>query len=299
MLSTGAAAGAAEPIVEETTDTILKADGGGGFAQPCLHIAIPKLIDRAWESGLSILTISNCRGLLGTLWSPLEQISSTGLIGVGLCNTPAYVAWPGSRKRLFGTNPLGFGWPRRGKPPMVFDQASSVLSRGTMERLARTMGEQESLPPNAAVDHLGRLVQEPSKGLEGAMLPFGGQKGANITLMVELLSLLAGGSMALETASALDQKAAEDSTDSWPPKEEEEEEEEERVEAGLASMDRGMVFLALSPEFFPGGMIASARAELLFEHMRSGEGKIEDVKVMSSSSDTDNYDNQSGSIILP
>mmetsp|Transcript_25811 Transcript_25811/g.36041 ORF Transcript_25811/g.36041 Transcript_25811/m.36041 type:complete len:84 (+) Transcript_25811:230-481(+) len=40
-------------------------------------------------------------------------------------------------------------------------------------------------------------------------------------------------------------------------------------------------------------MIASARAELLFEHMRSGEGKIEDVKVMSSSSDTDNYDNQS------
>eukprot|EP00466_Bigelowiella_natans_P001900 jgi/Bigna1/140663/aug1.57_g15371 len=304
----GTAAGTAEPIIEETTDTIIKADGGGGFAQPCLHLAIPQLIDTAWENGICILTISNCRGILGTLWSPLEQISSTGLIAVGLCNTPAYVAWPGSRKRLLGTNPLGFGWPRRGKPPMVFDQASSVMSRGggvekkkkradggAMERLASVVGEQQPLPPKAAVDDLGRHVQDPSKGLSGAMLPFGGQKGANVALMVELLSLLAGGNMAFETVKAPGAEGEETDTFSSPTTT-----KGGGVEADLASMDRGMplaktggvkVFLALSPEFFPGGMTASARAELLFEHMRSGEGKIEDVKVKSTL-DMDTYDEQ-------
>jgi len=255
MLESKAVNGTAEPQMEETTDTILKVDGQGGFSQPCLRVSIPRLIDMAYDSGITIMTASNCKGDIGPLWGPLEQIARSNLIGVALCNTPAYVAWPGSPKRLLGTNPLGFAWPRRGKPPLVIDQASSLLSRRSLETLAAQPGSE--LPAGAALDSSGRHTTQPNRALEGAQLAMGGQKGANIALIVELFSLLAGGNLAFETEA----EGTEDS-----------------------DMDRGLVVIGINPDCFPGGQTAAPRAELLFEHMRSGEGRIRDVEIDSSES---------------
>jgi len=289
MLQENVANGSVQPMVEETTEAILKADGGGGFSQPCVHMALPMLIDAAWENGFAVLTVSNCRGVTGALWSPLEMIASAGLVGVGLCNTPAYVAWPGSRKRILGTNPLAFSWPRRGRQPLVIDQASSLLSRGKLASLASMHNNNDggtgNLPSGAAVDtSTGKVTSDPVAGLHGAMLPFGNHKGANIALMVELLSTLAGGGLAFETT--INQKNCPEQ----PGKQESPEDKDangDNLYEELCSMDRGMIFLALCPEFFPGGITAGARAELLFEHIKSGEGRIQDVELNSDASTMD------------
>lgn len=49
-----------------------------------------------------------------------------------------------------------------------------------------------------AVDADGRPTTDPEAALTGALLPFGGYKGANIALLVELLSSIAGGRWAVD-----------------------------------------------------------------------------------------------------
>src|SRR5216683_2165508 len=39
------------------------------------------------------------------------------------------VVWDGKRK-ILGTNPMGFACPRPGRLPLVWDQASSVMAQG-------------------------------------------------------------------------------------------------------------------------------------------------------------------------
>ena len=54
------------------------------------------------------------------------------------------------------------------------------------------------LPEGWAVDADGRPTTDPEAALAGALLPFGGYKGANIALLVELLSSMAGGNWAMD-----------------------------------------------------------------------------------------------------
>lgn len=71
---------------------------------------------------------------------------------------------------------MGFAAPRRGSYPMVFDQASSAMANGDVQ-IARREGRQ--LPPGTGIDREGKPTTDPNAVLEGgALLPFGGHKGA-------------------------------------------------------------------------------------------------------------------------
>jgi LDH2 family malate/lactate/ureidoglycolate dehydrogenase len=97
----------------------------------------------------------------------------------------AYVAPAGGSKPLYGTNPMGFAWPRKGRPPMVFDQASSVTARGEIQLHLR---DGKPIPEGWAIGPEGEATTDPQTALAGAQLTFGGHKGAAIALMVELLA---------------------------------------------------------------------------------------------------------------
>jgi (2R)-3-sulfolactate dehydrogenase (NADP+) len=93
-------------------------------------------------------------------------------------------ATPGG-SRVFGTNPLAFGVPlERPHPDLVIDQASSATAFVNIARLAEQGG---LIPDGWAVDERGFATQDPRRAMNGALLPFGGYKGANIALLVELL----------------------------------------------------------------------------------------------------------------
>lgn len=115
----------------------------------------------------------------------------------------------GGVRPVFGTNPLGFAWPRRGNAPLVVDLATSAIARGEIQLRQRT-GQQ--LPQGWAIDEDGNPTTDPARGLAGAQLTFGGYKGSAIALMVELLAgPLIGDMLSFEALRA-------DNGDGGPPR---------------------------------------------------------------------------------
>jgi Malate/L-lactate dehydrogenase/NAD(P)-binding Rossmann-like domain len=104
--------------------------------------------------------------------------------------SPALLAAEPGAGRVFGTNPLAYFVARAQRAPFTVDQASSSTAIVSVRDAA---AQGALLPEGWAVDADGRPTTDPEAALAGALLPFGGYKGANIALLVELLSSMAGG----------------------------------------------------------------------------------------------------------
>lgn len=81
--------------------------------------------------------------------------------------------------------PFGFGLPRPGKTPYVFDLATFVVARCEIA-LHHRAGK--PLPEGWAIDAKGHPATDPVAALSGAMLPFGGHKGSAIGTMIGRLA---------------------------------------------------------------------------------------------------------------
>lgn len=175
----------AVPVLEaQEGSAIVKVNASGGFANPAFELGLPVLAERARSLGIAALVINDCTHF-SALWPEVEGLTGEGLAGLVMCPSYATVAPTGGNKPLLGTNPFAFGWPRKNKPPYVFDFATSVAARGEIE-LHRRAGK--PLPEGWAIDAEGNPTTDPEAALAGAMLPFGGHKGSAIGTMVELLA---------------------------------------------------------------------------------------------------------------
>ena len=92
------------------------------------------------------------------LWIEIEPLAEAGLCALACVSYKPAVIPAGGAKPLYGTNPLAFGWPRRNEPPVIFDQASSVMARGEVMLAAR---EGRPLPPGVGVDGDGKPTNDP------------------------------------------------------------------------------------------------------------------------------------------
>ena len=191
----------ARPVLSSVAPAIVRVDAQRGLVQPALALGLPALARAARDQGVACLSVVDCRGIVGSLWYPLERLCEEhGLAALAFCNSPAFVAQAGGSKRVFGTNPVGFGWPRSGSPPLVLDFACSTIARGEMQQLAR---RGEPLPAGCALDEHGRPTTDAAAGLRGTQLAFGGHKGSALALMVELLSAaLLGTELAVQGGAA-------------------------------------------------------------------------------------------------
>src|SRR5690606_11951921 len=108
-----------------------------------------------------------------------------GLVALAATNGPALMAGSGSTRPVFCTNPLAFAAPRSDAPPLLIDQASSATAFVNIREAAR---RGEEIPPGWAVDREGNETTDPGKAIGGALRAFGGARGANIALMVEVLA---------------------------------------------------------------------------------------------------------------
>lgn len=199
-LKSGWVDGKAEPVIEEAGPSLLKVDARNGFAQVALaHAAVP-LRSMADRQGTATMATANSHHF-AALWPDVEPFAADGYIVLTMIHSRArIVAWGGSKKVL-GTNPMAFGCPRQGRPPVVWDQASSIMSQGDV-LLASSAKRQ--LPPNIGVDAEGRATTDPDAVLKGgALLPFASAKGSSIAFMIEILSAaLTGAKFGFEDTSA-------------------------------------------------------------------------------------------------
>jgi delta1-piperideine-2-carboxylate reductase len=198
-LSSGWVDGAAQPIVEEAAPGLLKVDARNGFAQVALAAAVPRLRAMAKKNGTATLAMANSHHF-AALWPDIEPLAMEGFIALTMVSTRArMVVWDGTKKGL-GTNPMAFACPRRGKPPIVWDQASSVMSQGDV---LLASAAKRALPDGIGVDADGVATTDADAVLQGgALLPFGGIKGGSLAFMVEILAAaLSGATLGFEDES--------------------------------------------------------------------------------------------------
>jgi delta1-piperideine-2-carboxylate reductase len=177
--------GAATPSVRDAAPSLVVTDANSGFAQIALADSRPLLIEKTRKQGIAALAVRNSHHF-AALWPDVESFANEGLIALTTINTRSYmIAW-GGKKRILGTNPMAFACPRRGKHPIVWDQASSPMSHGDILLASK---EKREIAPGVAVDADGNATIDPDDILKGgAFLPFGGHKGSAIAFMIEILS---------------------------------------------------------------------------------------------------------------
>ncbi len=174
----------ADPVPESVSPAAVRIDAQFGFSCLAAERGIAVLIEKTRQTGIGLLAVNN--GFHSTaLWPLVERIAEAGLVGLSMNPTHAWVAPAGGTKGVLGTNPLAFAWPRKGRPPYVFDFATSAASRADIA-MHRNAGK--AIPGDWGVNAHGEPTTDPAEVLAGAMLPFGGHKGSAIATMIELMA---------------------------------------------------------------------------------------------------------------
>ncbi|MGO4741315.1 Ldh family oxidoreductase [Bosea sp. 2KB_26] len=200
-LVAGRIAGSAIPEIGFPAPVAIRIDARGGIAQLGFDLAFDALLERAGLYGLALLSQANSY-TVGELGYYTRRLAEAGLIGLALANGPALVAAGKSQGAVYGTNPLSFAAPVEGGAPLLIDQSSSATAFVNIRRAA---GTGEAIPPGWAVDASARPTTDPRAALTGALLAFGGERGANIALMVETLAAgLTGANWSLDAPSFAD-----------------------------------------------------------------------------------------------
>jgi (2R)-3-sulfolactate dehydrogenase (NADP+) len=193
--------GHAIPEVRQTRPGSLMIDVRSGFAFPAFDLAIARLPELAGANGIAAagFTRSHHFGVAGR---HVERLAEAGLVALAFGNTPGAIAPWGGKRPLYGTNPIAFAAPLRGRPPIVVDLALSQVARGKILTAAQ---KGEAIPAGWAVDEQGRPTTDAGAALKGALQPIGGAKGAALALMVELLAVaVAGAKFGFEASSFFD-----------------------------------------------------------------------------------------------
>lgn len=186
--------GRAIPLVSRPCLAIVASDARGGIAHTGFEEGFAGLAEAARQCGVAVFAQqgSFTCGQLG--WFT-ERLADVGLVAVATAVSPALLASASGGSRVFGTNPVAYSVPRAECAPFPVDQASSSISFVTVRDAA---ARDTLLPEGSAVDVDGHPTKDPEAALAGALLPFGGYKGANIALLVELLSSMAGGHWSMD-----------------------------------------------------------------------------------------------------
>jgi (2R)-3-sulfolactate dehydrogenase (NADP+) len=197
--------GFAKPTIEWRRPALAAIDACNGFAYPAIELAIDALPQAARQNGMASAAIRRSHHC-GAAGHPVERLAERGLVGIMFANTPAAIAPWGGTKAVFGTNPIAFSCPLRGRAPVVIDMSVSKIARGNI-LAAKQKGE--PIPAGWALDSAGRPTTDPAAALDGTMLPLGDAKGTALALMVELLAAgLTGANFAADASSFLDAKGA-------------------------------------------------------------------------------------------
>jgi (2R)-3-sulfolactate dehydrogenase (NADP+) len=200
-LRAGRIRGAARPVIDSPAPALIRVDAQDGIAQLGFDLAFEDFTRRARHFGIALLVQRGCYPA-GELGYFARRLAEAGLIGLGAGNAHALMAVRAGFGKAFSTNPMAFAAPLPPpRPPLLIDQASSATA---FVNLARAAAEGQPITEGWALDAAGQPTTDAQAALAGAMLPFGGYKGANVALMVEVLAAgLTGANWSLDTGHFL------------------------------------------------------------------------------------------------
>ena len=197
-LMNGRADGSARPRVVAGKGGVALVDACSGLAFPACALAIEEAMRRTREFGVAFVGVTNSHHF-GVAAYHLEPVGAAGLVGLALGNSPAAMPAAGGTRPIFGTNPIAAIFPRAAGVPLLIDLSLSAVARGKLMIAAK---EGRPIPLGWALDRDGKPTTDPKAGLEGSMLALGGEKGAMLALIVELLvTALTGAAIGFEAST--------------------------------------------------------------------------------------------------
>lgn len=198
LMRAGRIDGRAKPKVKKVRPGVFHVDAGGGLAQYGYDRAFGRLVKAARKYGLALFSQTNAY-TCGSLGYHAERLANEGLVAIAATNGPALIAGGGATRPIYCTNPMAFAAPAGEGVALLIDQSSSSTAFVNV-RAAAEAGK--ALPAGWAVDKDGKPTTDAKAAMEGALLAFGGARGANIALMVEVLAAgLSGANWSLDAPS--------------------------------------------------------------------------------------------------
>ncbi len=189
-------------IVKETETTAL-VDGHHGMGAVIAHRSMRLAMDKARQYGLGAVAVRNSTHF-GVAGYYSRMAAAEGMIGLALTNARPVIPPTFGAEPMLGTNPIAFAAPSDNAYPFSFDAATSTVSRGKIEVLARA---EKPAPEGWVVDAAGAPLTDAPEILgclengSAMLLPLGGAgettggyKGYDLAAMVEILcATLCGG----------------------------------------------------------------------------------------------------------
>jgi (2R)-3-sulfolactate dehydrogenase (NADP+) len=184
-LSEGRIDGSSEPKIDRPVPAVFRSDAQGGPAHTAFDRIFVDFCDVAHQMGIAVFIQKNAYtcGALGYFARRLAERRLLAFIAAN--GGPAVMVASGTTQPVFCTNPFAFAVPRLGGPPLVIDQSTSATAIVNLRRAAEVG---QPIPQGWALDENGASTTDPSKALKGVLLAFGGARGANVALMVEILA---------------------------------------------------------------------------------------------------------------
>jgi len=198
-LRAGRIVGDAEPEQEATSPIITRIDAHGGMQHLGVERAFEDLISAARTFGIAAVCSRNGFTIGALSYFP-RRLAEHGLAAMAFANAaPPIMAASGGKEPRFCTNPMAFAVPTGGEYPIVIDQSSTATALVAIQQAA---DRGESIPEGCALGPDGEPTTDPVAALAGVLLPFGGARGANVALMVELMAaVLTGADWSWESAA--------------------------------------------------------------------------------------------------
>jgi hydroxycarboxylate dehydrogenase B len=182
-----------EPSIIRDTPVIAVVDGNWTFGQVGGRFAAELAVRKAGESGLAAVSLVRSHHT-GRMAEWVEIGAQAGLFTMAVTatgNDLSAVVPTGGATGALGTNPMGWGIPRHGQPPIIADFSTGATSIGNVQ-LARARGE--TLPEGLIVNRAGEVTSDPADFFNGgSILPMGGHKGYALSIVIEMLAIALGG----------------------------------------------------------------------------------------------------------
>jgi len=168
--------------------SLVVVDGNRGMGQVIAAQTMDLAIERAKANGVAIAGLKNVHHI-GRVGHWAEHAIAAGMASVHFTNVvsrPLVAPHNGAQARL-GTNPLTVGLPRKNKPPILLDFATSAIAVG---KIRVAYYKKAPAPDGVLLDVEGRPTTNPAVMYEeplGALLAAAGHKGYALGLVCDLI----------------------------------------------------------------------------------------------------------------
>lgn len=162
-------------------------DGGGNIGYLVGRRATEAALEKAKTLGIAVVGASKTL-YTGMFSYYLEMVTKAGFAGMIVGNGEPKVAPHGGTEGRFSTNPIAFGFPST-TTPVIWDVGTSNVMVGEVT-LAKRLGT--LLPEGLAFDADGNPTRDPGAALQGAFTVWGGHKGSGLSMVIQLLGMMAG-----------------------------------------------------------------------------------------------------------